>query len=86
MMDVVMNGDIDIDFFEKPIIPIVYCHGLSSNRTLHSGTCKDLASSGYMVFILDHKDGTSSYTYDKEGVENYYHSKDRAYDYDLRIT
>ncbi|CDW85051.1 platelet-activating factor acetylhydrolase [Stylonychia lemnae] len=86
MMNVVQNGEIDVDFYNKPIIPLVYCHGLSSNRTMHSGTCKDLASSGYMVFILDHKDGTSSYTYDKDGKENYYHSRDLAYDYELRRT
>eukprot|EP00347_Sterkiella_histriomuscorum_P022751 403337292 len=84
MLDVVMNGDIHPDFHVKPIIPLVYCHGLSSNRTLHSGTCKDLASHGYMVFILDHKDGTSSYVVEEDGTETFYDSKHLAYDYELR--
>lgn len=37
-----------------------------------------------MVFILDHKDGTSSYTIDKDGKESFYDSQHLAYDYELR--
>lgn len=45
----------------RPLIPVIFSHGLSSNRTMHSGTCRDLASHGYIVFALDHMDLTSSY-------------------------
>jgi len=62
-MDTVFNGEIAKDFSEggRPLIPVIYSHGLCSNRTMHSGTCRDLASHGYIVFAPDHQDGTSSY-------------------------
>ncbi len=72
MMNVVSNGEIHSDFYNKPIVPIIYCHGLSSNRTMHCGTAKDFASHGYIVFIMDHRDRTSSYVEDKKGNGLYY--------------
>lgn len=62
-MDTVYFGDISKDFTEtsRPLIPIIFSHGMCSNRTMHSGTCRDLASHGYIVFALDHNDRTSSY-------------------------
>jgi len=84
MMDIVYDGEIDTDFYEKPIIPLIYCHGLSSNRTMHSGTCKDFASHGYMVFILDHRDLTSSYVEDHDGNGFFYDSSRLAYDLEYR--
>jgi predicted dienelactone hydrolase len=65
VMDVVYYGDLSKDFISfpspKPLTPIIFCHGLSSNRTMHSVTCRDFASHGYIVFALDYHDGTSSY-------------------------
>ncbi len=46
---------------KKSLVPVIFSHGLSSNRTLHSGTCRDLASFGYVVFAPDHMDLTCSY-------------------------
>lgn len=64
---------------------MVYCHGLCSNRTMHSGTAKDLASHGFIVFMLDHKDGTSSYVYDKDGSNpRMYNNSAIAYDFEIR--
>ena len=62
-IDCVWRGKLSEDFSgnRRPLIPVIYCHGLSSNRTMHSGSCRDLASHGYIVFMLDHKDETSSY-------------------------
>jgi predicted dienelactone hydrolase len=65
VMDVVYYGDLSKNFVKnmsyKPLIPIIFCHGLGSNRTMHSVTCRDYASHGYIVFSLDYNDGTSSY-------------------------
>ena len=62
-MDIVYNGTISNDFDreKKGLNPIVFCHGLCSNRTMHSGTCKDFASHGFIVFMQDYHDKTSSY-------------------------
>lgn len=84
MMDIVFNGELDGDFYERPLTPIIYCHGLCSNRTMHSGTARDFASHGYIVFAMDHKDSTSSYVDDKNGTHHYYDNKHLAYDYDRR--
>jgi hypothetical protein len=76
-MDTVEKGEISNDFAQngRPLIPIIFCHGISSNRTLHSGACKDFASHGYIVFALDHLDTTSTYTETNEGVGSYYNNK-----------
>ena len=36
------------------MVPIIYGHGLCSNRNMHTGTARDFASHGYIVFIQDH--------------------------------
>ena len=63
-MDVCENGELPSEFEkgEKKLIPLIFLHGLSMNRTTNSGTCKDFCSHGYIVFTIDHEDGTSSYT------------------------
>ena len=80
-MNTVFNGELADDFLSKPLIPVIYCHGLCSNRTMHSGTAKDLASHGFIVFMLDHRDGTSSYVYNKDGSDPmFYDNSFLAYD------
>jgi len=49
-------------------------HGLSGNRNWNSGTCRDLASHGYIVFALDHRDETSNYVESKDGIGMYYNN------------
>jgi len=87
-MDVVQEAELHKDYSsstQKALIPLIYCHGLSSNRTMHSGTCRDLASHGYLVFVLDHQDGTSSYTVSKDGnKEFYYENRHKLYDSEVR--
>ena len=56
----------------KHFAPFVYCHGLSSFRTMATGTCKDLASQGFIVFVPDFKDGTCAYWVDHDGSEQNY--------------
>jgi predicted dienelactone hydrolase len=52
---------------------------------MHSGTCRDLASHGYLVFSIDHEDGTSSYTVSKDGKkEIFYENRHRLYDTEVR--
>lgn len=58
----------------KPLIPIIYSHGLTSCRTFQSGSCRDLASQGYIVFAIDHHDGTCNYSRLKNGDDKYWTS------------
>ncbi len=83
-MNTVFNGEIDADFYSKPLIPMIYSHGISANRTMQSCTCKDFASHGYIVFSMDHKDGSSSYIKSKDGKEMYFNNKYQTEDLEFR--
>lgn len=85
-LDCVFNGEISKDFEgnERPLIPIIFCHGLSSNRTCHSGSCRDLASHGYIVFAMDSCDGSSSYVDTEDGVGKFYDNSRQAQDMEFR--
>jgi predicted dienelactone hydrolase len=79
--------DMEVEAYGKPtksLIPVIFSHGLSSNRTMHSGTCRDLASHGYIVFAPDHMDKTSSYYETADGEGHYYCNKYTAFDMDFR--
>jgi platelet-activating factor acetylhydrolase len=52
---------------EMKLIPIVYSHGLTGSRTSYTSVCQELASHGYIVFALDHHDGSCPYTEDFSG-------------------
>ena len=86
-MDVCENGELPSEFEkgEKKLIPLIFLHGLSMNRTTNSGTCKDFSSHGYIVFTIDHEDGTSSYTKSQDGsIEKYYNNSMEVYDLEGR--
>ena len=56
-IDTLENGNLSTDFIsEKQLVPVVMSHGLSSNRNWQSGSCRDLASYGFIIFSLDHRD------------------------------
>jgi hypothetical protein len=48
-----------------------------------SGVCKNFASHGYLVFCLDHQDGTATYYKSKCGM-GYYDNTRKLYDYEHR--
>jgi platelet-activating factor acetylhydrolase len=49
------------------MIPIVFSHGLTAGRSMYSMHCCEMASHGYIVFALDHQDGSAAYTEDSKG-------------------
>ena len=61
------NGNEETEKMPKKIIPLIYCHGLTCNRTALSGSCRDFASHGYIVFSFDHFDNTCYYSKNKDG-------------------
>ena len=66
------------------MIPLIFCHGLASSRTTHSGSCRDLASHGYIVFTVDHHDGTAYYSKTISGTEEYWPLDQELLDIDYR--
>jgi Platelet-activating factor acetylhydrolase, isoform II len=44
-MDVAMEGVLSPEYWKgKPLIPIIFSHGVGMSRTFHSGLCRDFAS------------------------------------------
>lgn len=43
---------------------VVFSHGISGNRFFYSTFCASLASHGFVVAALEHRDGSSCYTYE----------------------
>ncbi|KAF2883062.1 hypothetical protein ILUMI_23108 [Ignelater luminosus] len=56
---------------DKKLKCIVFSHGFAGNRFLYSVICNELASRGYLVAVIEHRDQTACFTY-------YYKSKEDA--------
>ncbi|EJU06425.1 hypothetical protein DACRYDRAFT_19590 [Dacryopinax primogenitus] len=57
----------DFTIDEKKQWPLVlFSHGLAGGRTTYSTFCGRLASSGYVVLALEHRDGTGPMVYPKD--------------------
>ncbi len=57
---------------KNSIVPVIFSHGMAANRTMNSGTCRDLASFGYIVFAVDHQDLSCSFFKTPDGKGIYY--------------
>ena len=53
---------------KKPLTPLVWSHGLIGNSNAYNIIGMEFASNGYIVFIPDHLDGSTSYTELKDGT------------------
>ena len=50
-----------VDVNDKKRLPvIVFSHGLAGNRNLYAGLLTSLASQGYLVAAIEHRDGSAS--------------------------
>lgn len=53
---------------EDAIRPIIFSHGWTGANFQYSGIARDMASHGYVVILLNHKDGTCFYTEKEDGT------------------
>jgi hypothetical protein len=85
-MDVITNGNMSSLFTtpDSSIIPIIFSHGNSAHRHMSYGLCKDLASYGYMVFALDHNDGSNSCSKLKDGTTLLFDAEQKLFDYEMK--
>lgn len=72
-MDVCENAKVAQEYKngQKCIIPIVFIHGIEESRGSYSVTARELASHGYMVFLMDHHDGTCIFTSNEDLSRNW---------------
>jgi len=63
-----LDGNDDV----RPLIPVILCHGMTGSRTSQSGSCRDMASHGYIVFSLDHHDGSAHFSRTRDGHEQFW--------------
>ncbi|XP_013380544.1 platelet-activating factor acetylhydrolase 2, cytoplasmic [Lingula anatina] len=52
---------------------IVFSHGLGGNRTTYTTLCSDLASQGFVVAAIEHRDGSASMTFVLKLIEEHLH-------------
>lgn len=53
---------------QQSIKPIIFSHGYTGHGNAWSGMLRDWVSHGYIVFSMDHQDGSSSYTEKEDGT------------------
>lgn len=66
-----MGGDVYVPaLWQGPLCPsntqfpvVIFSHGLGGNRTTNTTVCCELASQGFIVASLEHRDGSASMTY-----------------------
>jgi platelet-activating factor acetylhydrolase len=51
-----INAQLDLTTAKYPII--IFSHGLAGTRTTYSQYCSALASEGYVVLAIEHRDGS----------------------------
>jgi len=69
-----LNGDVYCPILKNAIISkdqkwplIVFSTGMGTSRFAYTKICSDLASQGFVVVCIEHRDGTMAYSYTMEG-------------------
>ena len=64
MKQVLQGAEIATDFKSgsRKLIPLIHSHGIGMSCEMYQTMAQEMASSGYVVFLIDHKDGTCSFT------------------------
>lgn len=68
----------------KKLIPMVFSHGLSAHRAYYTMVGKDFASQGYVVFGINHCDGSAAFRIDRAGNPHYYDYKHDKFEQPFR--
>lgn len=76
-MDCDRDGQLDEEYKGKKMPVVIFSHGIRGHRNIASGLLRELASQGFVVYSLDHNDGTGASSLDEKTNEmNYYQQED----------
>ena len=76
-IDADRDAELDGDFKNKKLPVMIFSHGVRGHRNIASGFCREFASQGFVVYSLDHNDGTCATRFDeKTNQTNYYMQED----------
>ena len=59
-----LDGDVSTSFAHgrKAIRPLIFSHGLGASDWIYTQLCKEYASHGYLVLMIQHQDGSCFHT------------------------
>lgn len=56
---------------------MIFSHGVRGHRNVASGFCREFSSQGFVVYSVQHNDGTAASTFDEKKLEvNHYMEED----------
>ena len=64
MTSALERGSLAKEFAEgkTKLIPVIFSHGMRASRLMYQGVGQELASNGYIVFLIDHTDQSVVYS------------------------
>lgn len=68
----------DLSGFREKFPVVVFSHGLGGMRSTYSYLCSGLAANGYIVFAIEHRDGSSCCAYSPNGNTRFSRPTDGA--------
>ena len=76
-MDSERDADVDEEFKGQKLPVMIFSHGIRGHRNIASGLCREFASQGFVVYSLEHNDGSAACTFDEKKSEtNFYMEED----------
>ena len=80
-----LNSAYGLPMLDKQQLPVVvFSHGLYGNRTTYSILCTEFASRGWVVFALEHHDGSASHSVIKGAPFDYVKLKKDQDEFEMR--
>lgn len=76
-IDADTNGKVEEEFKNQKLPVMIFSHGVRGHRNIASGFCREFSSQGFIVYSLEHNDGTSATRFDEKKNETvYYQTED----------
>ena len=76
-IDADKDAELDSSLQNKKLPIMIFSHGVRGHRNIASGLCREFASQGFVVYSLEHNDGTAASSFDDKKLKtNHYMTED----------